>query len=262
MDGLKAVWSQRFSFFLTVSHDWLVFWLPMLMMSKEASSRTTLTELLPSTARPWSMAQTTSSSLSFAVEKSNSTTAGVDVSMRNYSLNTKKIQIDRIRRQQLESSLTEEEFQVYQSGAGELGWLTRQLRCDLCYENGVVQRAKGDACVADLVKLRQYLSMAQRGADFCLRYWSDVDLRNGVLIHLVDSGHANGSHEKDDRLPQRGWLFPDGRQSGDSGREECPSKLSFHSGQAKRVCRLAAEASHLAEAIEAGDWCCCLWKKL
>lgn len=34
----------------------------------------------------------------------------VDVSMRNYSLNTKKIQIDRIRRQQLESSLTEEEF--------------------------------------------------------------------------------------------------------------------------------------------------------
>ena len=36
--------------------------------------------------------------------------------------------------------------------------------------------------------------------------------------------------------------------------------LSFHSGQTKRVCRstLAAEASHLAEAVEAGDWCACL----
>ena len=32
--------------------------------------------------------------------------------------------------------------------------------------------------------------------------------------------------------------------------------LTFHSGQTKRVCRsaLAAEASHLAEAVEAGDW--------
>ena len=93
--------------------------------------------------------------------------------------------------------------------------MTHQLRCDLCYENGVVQRAKGDACVADLVKLRQYLSMAQRGADFRLRYWSDVDLRNGVLIHLVDSGRANGSPEKDDTLRYRSV-----------GREECPSKHS------------------------------------
>ena len=141
---------------------------------------------------------------------------------------------------------------MYQSGAGELGWLTRQLRCDLCYENGVVQRAKGDACVADLVKLRQYLSMAQRGADLRLRYWSDVDLRNGVLIHLVDSGHANGSREKDDLFATAAW----------EGKSAQANILSFHSGQAKRVCRLAAEASHLAEAIEAGDWCCCLWKKL
>ena len=33
--------------------------------------------------------------------------------------------------------------------------------------------------------------------------------------------------------------------------------LAFQSGQTKRVCRstLAAEASHLAEAVEAGDWC-------
>ena len=32
--------------------------------------------------------------------------------------------------------------------------------------------------------------------------------------------------------------------------------LAFHSSQTKRVCRstLAAEASHLSEAVEAGDW--------
>ena len=119
-------------------------------------------------------------------------TGHIDVSMRSYSLNTKPIKIDKVRRKQLESSLTEEEFQTFQSGAGELGWLTRQLRCDLCYENGVIQRAKGDACVADLIKLKQCLAQAKRTADFYLRYLADVDLRNGVLVHLADSGHANG----------------------------------------------------------------------
>ena len=187
----------------------------------------------------------------------------IDVSMRSYSLNTKPIKIDKVRRKQLESSLTEEEFQTFQSGAGELGWLTRQLRCDLCYENGVIQRAKGDACVADLVKLKQCLAQAKRSADFRLRYWADVDLRNGVLVHLADSGHANGTPEKDQIMRYRsvGGYFlmianPEILQDG----YVRANILSFHSGQTKRVCRstLAAEASHLAEAVEAGDWCACL----
>ena len=185
-------------------------------------------------------------------------TGHIDVSMRSYSLNTKPIKIDKVRRKQLESSLTEEEFQTFQSGAGELGWLTRQLRCDLCYENGVIQRAKGDACVADLIKLKQCLAQAKRTADFYLRYLADVDLRNGVLVHLADSGHANGTPEKDQIMRYRsvgGYILmianPEILQDG----YVRANILSFHSGQTKRVCRstLAAEASHLAEAVEAGD---------
>ena len=40
------------------------------------------------------------------------------------------------------------------------------------------------------------------------------------------------------------------------GKEARCNIVSFHSGLTKRVCRstLAAEASHLAEAVEAGDW--------
>ena len=187
----------------------------------------------------------------------------IDVSMRNYSLNTKSIKIDRVRRKQLESSLTEEEFQVYQSGAGELGWLTRQLRCDLCYENGVIQRAKGDACIGDLVRLKQYLAQARRGADFRMRYWADVDLRDGVLVLLADSGHANGTPEKDEILRYRsvgGYFMLIANPEILEDKPVRANILSFYSGQTKRVCRstLAAEASHLAEAVEAGDWCCCL----
>ena len=187
----------------------------------------------------------------------------VDVSMRNYSLSTRSIKIDAHRRKQPDSPLTEEEFQVFQSGAGELGWLTRQLRCDLCFENGVIQRAKSTACVEDLIRLKQYLASAKRGADFRMRYWSDVDLRKGVLIHLADSGHANGTPEKDGILRYRsvGGYFL--LLANPEILENQPAKaviLAFHSSQTKRVCRstLAAEASHLAEAVEAGDWCCCL----
>ena len=127
----------------------------------------------------------------------------VEVSMRNYALSMRPIKIDNVRKKQLDSDLSVEESEVMNSSAGELGWITRQLRCDLAYENGVIQRCKKDACVADLVKLKQYVGLARRGADFKLKYWADVDLRRAVLIHLADSGHANGTPERDEKMRYR-----------------------------------------------------------
>ena len=127
----------------------------------------------------------------------------IDVAMRNYALAMKVVRIDSWRKKQLGSDLTEAEKQTLESTAGELGWIARQLRCDLAYENGVIQRCKRDACVADLVRLKQYVGMARRGADFKLRFWSDVDLRRAVLVHLADSGHANGTPEKDEQMRYR-----------------------------------------------------------
>ena len=60
------------------------------------------------------------------------------------------------------------------SSAGELGWLARQLRCDLTYESGVIQRcmqvSKSEAIVADMLKLKQFVGQARRGADFRMRF--------------------------------------------------------------------------------------------
>ena len=89
----------------------------------------------------------------------------------------KNVKINNVRRRQLESSLTVEEFKVFQNSAGELGWITRQLRCDLAYEDGMIQRCKTDACIADLIKLKQYVGASRRGADFRMRYWADVNLQ-------------------------------------------------------------------------------------
>jgi len=104
----------------------------------------------------------------------------IDVMMKNYALSMKTVKVSHERKQQLEADLTEAEKEQMNSVAGELGWITRQLRCDLAYENGVIQRCKADACVADLLKLRQFVGQAKRGADFKMRFWSDVDVRNGV----------------------------------------------------------------------------------
>ena len=183
----------------------------------------------------------------------------IDVTMKNYALSMKKISISHARKKQLESSLDEGEKELLNSVAGELGWIARQLRCDLACENGCVQRAKADPCVADLVRLKSYVGMARRGSDFRLRYWSDVDVRNGVLLHLADSGHANGTPEHNEQLRYRsigGYFILLANPEILEGKEARCNVITFHSSLTKRVCRstLAAEASHLAEAVESGDW--------
>ena len=58
----------------------------------------------------------------------------IDISMRNYALSMRKIPIGHDRRKQLEADLQPAEAELMNSSAGELGWLSRQLRCDLTYE--------------------------------------------------------------------------------------------------------------------------------
>ena len=182
----------------------------------------------------------------------------IDVSMKNYALSMRNLKIEKARRSQLEEKLDEEEMETLQSSAGELGWLARQLRCDLGYENGVLQRSKVGACVADLLQLKKFVGQARRGADFRMKYWSDINIRDGVVVHLADSGHANGTPDRGHtRYRSVGGYFILIAEKGIlEGEESRCNILSFHSGVTKRVCRstLAAEASHLAEAVEAGDW--------
>ena len=183
----------------------------------------------------------------------------VDVAMRNYALSMKVVKIEKNRRQQLDQELTEEEKETLNSVAGEMGWIARQLRCDLTYENGVIQRCKSDPVVADLVRLKQYVGMARRSADFRMRYWSDVNLKESVIVHLADSGHANGTPEKNEQMRYRsvgGYFILAANPGILQDQEVRCNVLAYHSGLTKRVCRstLAAEASHLAEAVETGDW--------
>ena len=78
-------------------------------------------------------------------------------------------------------------------------------------------------------------------------------------MHLADSGHANGTPERDDLIRYRsvgGYFLLAVNPEVLDAKPARANVLGFHSGVAKRVCRstLAAEASRLAEAVEAGDW--------
>lgn len=79
------------------------------------------------------------------------------------------------------------------------------------------------------------------------------------MVHLADSGHANGTPERNEAMRYRsvgGHFILLANPKILEGEEVRCNILAFHSSQTKRVCRstLAAEASHLAEAVEAGDW--------
>ncbi len=90
--------------------------------------------------------------------------------MRNYALNMNLVKISRERRKTPEAALTEDEITVLRAGAGELGWLSWQLRSDLASTTGFVQRAMEAPCVGDLVMLNKGISDAKRWADFALRF--------------------------------------------------------------------------------------------
>ena len=94
--------------------------------------------------------------------------------------------------------------------------------------------------MADLVKLKQYIGLARRGADFRMRYWKDVDLRNGVVVHLADSGHANGTPDRNEILKYRsvgGYFILLANPELLEGKPARANIIAYHSGQTKRVCR-------------------------
>ena len=183
----------------------------------------------------------------------------IEIKMRNYALSMKTVTLSKERSKQLKEPLNEAEDTVLRSGAGELQWLTRQLRHDLAFENGCVQRCREAPCVADLVRLRHAVRKARRGADFRQRFWHDIDLHNCVVVHLADSGHVNGTPENDDIKRYRsigGFFLVIANPEVLDGKPARAVIMESKSGLTKRVCRstLAAEAGHLADAVEHGDW--------
>jgi hypothetical protein len=129
----------------------------------------------------------------------------------------------------------------------------------LAFQTGSIQRAMSAPCVADLVMMNQGIKDAQKHADFAQKYPSDIDVFSAVLLTVCDSGHANGNPESDEIAKYKSvgghYLIIANAGVLDGEYASC-AVLDHKSAMTQRVCRstLAAEASHLADAIEATDW--------
>ena len=123
---------------------------------------------------------------------------------------------------------------------------------------GELQRASGSPCVADLLRCNLAVSEAKKGMDVVLRYPATLKVTSLAVGAAVDAGHANGP-ENDEVQRYRSCgghviLLTDKAILND---ETVPiAVLDWKTGMTDRVCRstLAAEASHLANAVEAVDW--------
>ncbi|CAK0827114.1 unnamed protein product [Prorocentrum cordatum] len=190
---------------------------------------------------------------------------GFLVKMVNYETSLKPIKIPAGRRKQLQEDLNEDEAKELLRVSGEIGWLGRQCRLDLAFLSGELQRARAAPCVADLAKANLAVSEAKKGAEVALVYPANLRLSSAVIGAAVDAGHANGpEHDDIERYKSCGGhvvlLTTDGTLAG----HQAPvAVLDWKSGMTQRVCRstLAAEASHLADAVEAVDWAAVLFRE-
>ncbi|CAK0815738.1 unnamed protein product [Prorocentrum cordatum] len=195
----------------------------------------------------------------------SSDSRGFLVRMVNYATSLKPIKIPAGRRKQLQEDLNEDEAKKLLRVSGEIGWLGRQCRLDLAFLSGELQRARAAPCVADLVKANLAVSEAKKGAEVALVYPANLRLSSAVIGAAVDAGHANGpEHDDIERYKSCGGhvvlLTTDGILAG----HQAPvAVLDWKSGMTQRVRRstLAAEASHLADAVGAVDWAAVLFRE-
>eukprot|EP00959_Pyramimonas_sp_CCMP1952_P453658 9468585-Pyramimonas_sp.AAC.1 len=187
--------------------------------------------------------------------------------MKGYSLNMKTVPIPRERKKELTSPLTDDEVTRLRKATGEISWLSRQLRADLAFQAGQAQRAMVAPCIADLVKVNRAINDGKRGADYMQKFPKGIDLSRATVLIECDSGHANGNPESDEiaRYKSIGghFLFIVDHDVL-SGKLATAAMMDYSSKSTQRVCRstLAAEASHLADSLEAGEWLCVLLEEV
>lgn len=182
----------------------------------------------------------------------------VEVDMRDYARKLTTFKIGRDTRKDLGVPINDAELQLLQKCTGELSWLARQLCVDLTYRVGYLQRSRAAPCVGDMVLLRHTIRKAKKGADIKLKYAGGLDAGKLIVLTTVDAGHAKG-HETIESIKYKScgghvvMLSDEAIMAG--GTRRCLI-LDWLSHLTQRVCRstLAAEASHLASAMEITDW--------
>ena len=182
---------------------------------------------------------------------------GIYIKMEQYAKAIQHVTVSRERRSKPESPLNKDEEKSLRKIVGELSWLSRQLRIDLAFQVGQLQRCFSSPCVADLLLANVAAHQARRDHEFTWRV-PRVDLADSIVVVMADAGHAKGSPESDEIKRYRsigGHILFLTDKNFEKGNKAMACMMGWKSASTQRVCRstLAAEASHLADSLEASE---------
>ncbi|CAK0840099.1 unnamed protein product [Prorocentrum cordatum] len=107
-------------------------------------------------------------------------------------------------------------------------------------------------CIADLVKVNKAINDGRRGADYMQKFPKGIGLSRATSDEIARYKSIGGH-----------FLFIVDHDVL-SGKLATAAMMDYSSKSTQRVCRgtLAAEASHLADSLEAGEWLCVLLEEV
>ena len=183
------------------------------------------------------------------------------VSQKEAAQNIEKIDVEKKRRSDPTSVLTEAELSELRRVIGSVGWVARQTRADLLCGVSLLAQSTSRPTVEELIDANKLVEACREDAEFKLKLTSDskLSLEDCDIVVSCDAAFANAD---DARLGKKtksqcGYhigLAPRGAVDGED--PFIINTLEVFSGTIKRVCRstLAAEVNGVLEAVEAAIW--------
>ena len=161
--------------------------------------------------------------------------------------------LEKGRRKQPNSPLSEEEKSQFRGLIGQMGWIVRQSRPDLMVNVSMAAQTLGHPCVKDVVDLNKAVKMMKETADakWCFR-GSSLSLKECQVACFADSSWAN----LDGLKSQCGYVVCLTSPAILKGGLTPILILETYSGTIKRVCRstLAAEANGFLTGVESAEY--------
>ena len=169
--------------------------------------------------------------------------------------------LEKNRRKDVNSLLTEAEKTDFRALIGSMGWISRQTRPDVMVNVSMASQTLGRPRIRDVVELNKAVKMLKESADEKWRFVpSELNLNNSIIFVCADSSFANVEGTKS----QCGYVVGLSLPTIKDGQPTPVMILETTSSSIKRVCRstLAAESNAFLMAVESADYISSIFREM
>jgi hypothetical protein len=175
----------------------------------------------------------------------------VSIGMADYASKIASIEIDRSRKDELESPCTEAEHSRFRSCLGALSWLASNGRPDLAFQVSRLQGCASAPLVKHLGEANSVVKAAKRHQEVTLRF-PPLNLKEINFLAVSDASFASMTGGKS----QTGYFVLAADPRVGQGQRGTIVPLCWRSSRQKRVCRstFGAETLALSDSVDAADF--------